>query len=174
MPNADGSFGNGAFNTPPLVEAADTPPFYHNNAVATLEEAIAFYNTETFNTSPAAVRAGPILMQPSEVQAVAAFLRVVNAVENIRQAVDLENRTLAPWNGSLLHDPVEQRLAQAYEETGDAVQVLREAALHPDAVRRLLQAQQFLKNAIKRRSPVMVLAALVAQADARARLIDES
>ena len=37
-----GAPGNGEFNTPPLVEAADTGPFFHNNAVATIEEAVAF------------------------------------------------------------------------------------------------------------------------------------
>jgi hypothetical protein len=174
VPNADGSYGNGAFNTPPLVEAADTPPFFHNNAIATLEEAIAFYNSDAFNNSPGAVRTGPILMQPADVQAVAAFLRVLNALENIRQANELEKRAIQGWNWSRRYDPVESRLRQAYEETGDAARVLREAALHPDAVQRLLLAQELLKGAIKRRSPLLVLAALVAQADARARLVDES
>jgi hypothetical protein len=99
---------------------------------------------------------------------------VLNALENIRQANDLEKRTLAAWNWTRRSDPVEGRLRQAYEETGDAARVLREAALHPDAVQRLLLAQEFLKSAIKRRSPLLVLAALVAQAEARARLVDES
>ena len=31
-------FGNGTTNTPPLIEAADTAPFFHNNSAATLEE----------------------------------------------------------------------------------------------------------------------------------------
>ena len=39
------------FNTPPLVEAADTGPFFHNNAVDTLEAAISFYNDVAFNES---------------------------------------------------------------------------------------------------------------------------
>lgn len=46
-------YGDGRFNTPPLIEAADTAPFFHNNAVSTLEEAIASYNSDAFNTSPA-------------------------------------------------------------------------------------------------------------------------
>ena len=37
-----GNPGNGEFNTPPLVEAADTGPFFHNNSVETLEGAVAF------------------------------------------------------------------------------------------------------------------------------------
>jgi cytochrome c peroxidase len=49
---------NDGFNIPPLVEAADTAPFFHNNASATLEEAVAFYNSPAFNNSPAALGLG--------------------------------------------------------------------------------------------------------------------
>jgi cytochrome c peroxidase len=52
---SQGGFGDGTFNIPPLVEAADTAPFFHNNASATLEEAVAFYNSPAFNNSPAAL-----------------------------------------------------------------------------------------------------------------------
>ncbi len=174
IPNADGSFGDETFNSPPLVEAADTAPFFHNNAIGTLEEAVAFYNSDAFNNSPAAVRAGPIRMQPTEVEAVAAFLRVLNALENIRQASDLEERALAAWNWSRQRDLVDGRLRQAYEETGDAVRVLREAGLHSDAVQRLVLAQRFLKTALHKRSTLLVRAALRAQAEARALLVDET
>lgn len=36
----DGSFGNGTFNTPPLVEAAAKGVFFHNGLVDTIEEAV--------------------------------------------------------------------------------------------------------------------------------------
>ncbi len=54
MPRDDGFGipGDGTFNTPPLVEAADTGPFFHNNARATIEQAVAFYNSDAFNNSP--------------------------------------------------------------------------------------------------------------------------
>ena len=45
--------GDGTFNTPPLVEAADTGPFFHNNSIDTIEGAVAFYNGAAFNNSPA-------------------------------------------------------------------------------------------------------------------------
>jgi hypothetical protein len=45
--------GDGTFNTPPLVEAADTGPLFHNNSVETVEGAVAFYNGAAFNNSPA-------------------------------------------------------------------------------------------------------------------------
>jgi mono/diheme cytochrome c family protein len=48
-----GTPGNGAFNTPSLIEAADTGPFFHNNSVETIEGAVAFYNGDAFNNSPA-------------------------------------------------------------------------------------------------------------------------
>ncbi len=51
---ASGGFGNGTFNSTALVEAADTPPFFHNNAVRTIEGAVSFYNGEVFNASPGA------------------------------------------------------------------------------------------------------------------------
>ena len=39
-------------NVPPLIEAADTPPLFHNNAAATIEDAVRFYTTDTFANSP--------------------------------------------------------------------------------------------------------------------------
>ena len=86
-----GSPGDGTFNTPPLVEAADTGPFFHNNSVATLEAAVGFYDGDAFNESPAGqlilqATGSPLEIDATEIQAIAAFLRVINALENIRQA----------------------------------------------------------------------------------------
>ena len=38
------------FNSPPVVESADTGPFFHNHTVADLESAVAFYGTPAFQT----------------------------------------------------------------------------------------------------------------------------
>jgi cytochrome c peroxidase len=96
--NPDGSFGNGTFNTPPLVEAADTGPFFHtdvsvtgasahNTATATtIEEAIAFYDTPAFNNSPSG-RAAPIDLTATEIDDIGRFLRGVNATFNIAMAL---------------------------------------------------------------------------------------
>jgi cytochrome c peroxidase len=78
--------GNEAFNTPPLVEAADTPPYFHNNAAATLEDAVAFYTTDTFNASPAGAGRAFILTE-DEIRRIAAFLRALNAVRNVDEAI---------------------------------------------------------------------------------------
>ncbi len=140
-----GTPGNGQFNTPPLVEAADTPPFFHNNAAQTVEGAVGFYNSEAFNQSPAGrFLAGldphgvGIHLETGQVEAVAAFLRVINALENIRQGDDLLRATL----GKSLFDYAQNQpgLAQAAQEIGDAGRVLAQAGLHPRALAHLREA----------------------------------
>lgn len=79
-------FGNGSFNTPPLVEAADKKTFFHNNLCDRIECAVEFYNSLAFNTSPSGAIA-PISLGQVEVFQVAAFLRTINALENIRAAM---------------------------------------------------------------------------------------
>ena len=58
----DDGVGDGTFNVPPLVEAADTAPFFHNNSIQTIEGAVEFYNSAAFNTSPAGL-AFPIALE---------------------------------------------------------------------------------------------------------------
>ena len=106
--NPDGSFGDGTFNTPPLIEAADTGPFFHtattvsgasahNTAVATtIEEAIAFYDSPAFNNSPSG-RAGPIDLTAVEIDNIGRFLRVLNTTFNTALA-----RTRFEAAGSML------------------------------------------------------------------------
>src|SRR5262245_57152446 len=71
------------FNTPSLVEAAGTGPFFHNNSVETIEEAVAFYSSPAFNNSPVGNGIpGGINLTIQESADVAALLRVLNAIEN--------------------------------------------------------------------------------------------
>ena len=77
--NPDGSFGNGTFNTPSIAEAAGTGPFFHNNAVVTLEDAVDFYNSSEFNNSPGGQVVSGISLTNQEVQQIAAFLLAINA-----------------------------------------------------------------------------------------------
>jgi cytochrome c peroxidase len=88
-----GSFGNDddivpfghleaeEFNSGPLVEAADTGPFFHNHTVKTVEDAVAFYGTPAFQSGLFSkfglitVKISPDTKDP-EVQAIAAFLRM--------------------------------------------------------------------------------------------------
>ncbi len=141
----DGSFGNATFNTPPLVEAADTGPFFHDNSVQTLEGAINFYNTGSFNGSPAGILIGGIVLIPTEVNLVGIFLRVINALENIRSARD--SAGIAKGTTEIIAR--QDLLAFTKAEIEDATTSLQDAPfrgspLHPDAVNFLLQAKAFI------------------------------
>ena len=129
-------FGNGTFNTPVVVEAADTPPFFHNNAVNTIEGAVAFYNGAAFNNSPIAGLVGGISLDATEVEAVAAFLRVINVMENLRSSIDLENRAKVATSHQQAHELILLSLA----ELEDAHDVLDCGNLHPATQRKLIQA----------------------------------
>ncbi len=144
--------GNGTFNTPPLVEAADTPPFFHNNSVETLEGAVAFYNSDAFNNSPSGQLLASIDpngvgidLEVTQVEAVAAFLRVINALENIRGAVELIEGGLG--KRFALFGDIDEQLKIAAFEIEDAVKVLSGAGLHPAAVAQLERARKFVLKA---------------------------
>ena len=150
-----GTPGDGTFNTPSLVEAADTGPFFHNNSVETIEGAVAFYNGDAFNNSPAGqLLAGAtgsgINLDGTQVVEVAAFLRVINALENIRQSIELlrsfaERKLL----GNELFD---QLLARAVHETDDSIDVLTAGGFHPVAVAHLREARRLTMEAMESRS----------------------
>ena len=116
------AFGDGSFNTPSVVEAADTPPFFHNNSSATIEDAVRFYTTDTFGLSPDGQNdAGgnrAFVLSEDEVKAVAAFLRAINALDNIASAkLSLEGAIGRPSLRDLLKDP-------AVRDINDAIKVL--------------------------------------------------
>ncbi len=165
-----GTPGDGTFSTPPLVEAADTSPFFHNGSVQTIEGAVGFYDGESFNNSPA----GQILAQSdpdgegieldaTQIVAVAAFLRVINALESIRMAIDLLERSHA--GGSRTFSPKDLR-QHAGAEIQDAIDVLACAGLSLSAVAALGEAAE---SAGKGR----VKSAITALRAARAELIVE-
>lgn len=137
-PNPQLGFGDGSFNIPPLVEAADTPPFFHNNAIATLEGAVAFYNSDAFNNSLGALQiGGGIQLDTTQVEAVAAFLRVINALENIDGAIRLQRSALKSRNAARRA----RFVARSAGEIEDAIEVLAGASLHADAVTLLDKAR---------------------------------
>jgi hypothetical protein len=111
------SRGDGRFNTPSVREAADTPPLFHNNSAATIEDAVRFYASATFNASPAAGN-GTFPLSDAEVREVAAFLRAINALDNIASAGrSLEGAIGRPSLRNLLRDP-------AVRDINDAIMVL--------------------------------------------------
>jgi len=137
--------GDGTFNTPVLVEAADTGPFFHNSSILTIEEAVNFYNSSQFNNAPGfGAQIGGIRLEATEVAAVAAFLRVINALENIRSAIEIETRAR---NAKFLNDSVDL-LKLSISELQDAVDVLDGGGLHPEAQQKLRQAIQLDQQAL--------------------------
>lgn len=145
--------GNGEFNTPTLVEAADTGPFFHNNSVATIEGAVAFYNGDAFNNSPAgALLVGAtgsgINLDGTQVDAVAAFLRVINALENIRESTQLLDAAYPSYRIS--NERRRSLIRRAGFEIEDGIQVLTGAGLHPQAAARLENAAEHVRNALTR------------------------
>jgi hypothetical protein len=164
-------FGNGAanfpfppndlnkrtFNTPVLVEAADTGPFFHDNSISTIEGAVEFYNSASFNNSPIAQNIKfldpsgvGIHLEATEVEAVAAFLRVINVLENIRSSVDLDSRAKAASSFSQAQELLKLSLA----ELDDAIEVLDGGHLHPEAQKKLRQAAAIDAAALATPSPI--------------------
>ena len=145
LPMPAGGFGNfrvvgnaripfEEFNSPPVVESADTAPFFHNHTVKDLESAVAFYGTDAFQTGKFSIgnpanNAIPIKISADpndpEVQAIAAFLRVLNALENIRSSINVAERGRTMKTDEDAYD-----LARlALTEIADAIKVLSEGAL---------------------------------------------
>jgi len=168
------------FNTPPLIEAADTAPFFHNNAVDTLEAAVAFYNDDAFNDSAggrflASLDTGGIgiRLDSSQVSAVAAFLRVLNAVENIATATQLIEQAIQ-CRGVRARSLLEQ----TREELFDAIRVLESVSLGAEAVEQLRRADARIVRALSRhhrhRREWLLHAALQHLARAKGGLVIES
>lgn len=167
-----GTPGDGTFNTPPLVEAADTGPFFHNNAVATIEGAVAFYNGDSFNNSPAgqllqAATGSGIKLDATQVAEVSAFLRVINALENIRAAKQILENAIAGG-----HREDYDRIRIAIEEIDDGIMVLAGANLHPVAAVQLGMARGLAERAAKRRSKTLAEEAIGSLDSARSEMIE--
>lgn len=134
-----GGFGDGSFNTTSLVEAADTAPFFHHNGAETLEDAIAFYDSPEFRNS---IEGQRLMLQDSggqelsvDVDTLAAFLRVINALDNIRAVTDFLGR--AKLGATVADSQVLLNLAQA--DIDDAMQVLNQSELHEEDAVPLLE-----------------------------------
>ena len=144
-----GTPGDGTFNVPPLVEAADTGPFFHNNAIETIEGAVGFYDGKSFNNSPAGrflasidAEGKGIELDGTQVVAIAAFLRVINALENIRSSLDFLEKSK-----SLSSKDARPLIRRAADETADGIRVLAGGGLHPQAIAHLQKAEELTRCA---------------------------
>jgi hypothetical protein len=134
-----GTPGANLFNVAPLIEAADTAPFFHNNVAATIEDAVAHYTTPFFNSSGGGAIVDGIALTPDEIGQVAAFLRELNAAENLRQ---IRKRVTFVRNNRSTGNTEILRLA--IRDCQDALADLAERALNPAAQHDIATAQQTL------------------------------
>jgi hypothetical protein len=142
-------FGDGQFNVPPLYEAADTAPFFHNNGAATIEDAVAFYGTQQFLDSRGArlfVKPDQDLF-PGQIQDIAAFLRTINALTNIaqvRKRAQFLSNNATPGGTTIMNVMI--------ADTQDAIDVLTVSTLSSTATASALQAlvtvKQHLQNSL--------------------------
>jgi len=134
-----GPMGNNTFNAPPLIEAADTGPFFHTDiqvtgavsentpSAQTIEQAAAFYTSPAFQTSTGG-KIAPVNANAADVANIGRFLRAINAVFNIQMAANRIGgaRDMANVLGNVARvDRMQRRMAQmTLFELDDAVRVL--------------------------------------------------
>jgi hypothetical protein len=167
--------GDGTFNTPGLVESADTGPFFHNNSVETIEGAVAFYTGDAFTNSPAGklligATGSAINLDGTQIVAVAAFLRVINVLENIRQSIALLQARVD--NVIMPTENFAELLNRAQDEISDAIMVLEGGGLHPDARVRLVEARRLTDEASRRRPGDLARQAIAQLETARGLLVE--
>jgi len=122
-----------------VIEAADRAALFHNNAKATIEDAVAFYTSDTFRNAPNGL---DIQLTQTEIDSIGAFLRVLNAGENIRQ---VRKRALFVENNR--SDGNTNILTVAIADTQDALDVLTAKNLNPTARHDLATAKLTLQTA---------------------------
>jgi hypothetical protein len=179
-PNASGGFGDGTFNIPPLVEAADTGPFFHTDTTisgasahntptaTTIEEAIAFYDSPAFNASPLGQQL-PIDLTAEQIDDLGRFLRGVNAAFNAQLAQKRLDaaRALVRTFGNKHVEMQREMLRLAGVEVIDAIEVLLgQAQLNVESQTALARARALIELARSTASPAIRLAAIQAARDA--------
>jgi len=131
-------FGNGTFSPPPLIEAADTGPFFHNafrfqsRLPDDIEEAVNFYRlpNDAFGQSLGGKflqqRFGtPLTLTNEDSAAIARFLRVLNTAFNIdiaKQRLQAAS-TLVTSFGDTRADIQKRLMELAVAEVDDALDV---------------------------------------------------
>ena len=150
IPLDDGYKDTHQFNTPPVVEAADAGPLFHSGFVKSVEEAVDVYNLDTFRNSGVGIALAKRFgtetdLSASEVLAIGAFLRVINALENIRETTKLLETSLE--KGFLENARARELIRRAAYETEDAIIVLDGVNLHPLAVGSLRRAEELIHSA---------------------------
>jgi cytochrome c peroxidase len=151
-------FGDGQFNVPPLYEAADTAPFFHNGVVTSIEAAVNFYSSPQFLNSPGArIFAQPDQnLFPSQENDIVAFLRTINALTNI---VQIRKRVQYLANNATPGGT--QIMTIAIKESQDAITDLTSPTLTGVATANALQALRTVKLSLQNSLPFANSAASV-------------
>jgi len=151
------AFGDGTFSPPPLIEAADTGPFFHNafrfqsKLPDDIDEAVSFYRlpNDSFNKSQGGkflqARFGsPLVLDGQDAGRIARFLRVLNGAFNLdiaKQRLDATS-TLIGRFGDAGADIQKRLMELAAVELDDALEVLpQNGDLYPGVRDRLLEAK---------------------------------
>jgi hypothetical protein len=154
-------FGNLTFNTPPLIEAADTGPFFHSNRIGdarvgpTIEDAVAHYASVPFLSSIGAAQSqarfgSPLDLNAGDGLAIARFLRVLNTALNLDMATQrlAACRTLALRFGNTRVDIQRRLIELSFTELDDALQDMTPVDLYPAAQEQVTLAKFALGLAI--------------------------
>jgi cytochrome c peroxidase len=128
----DDSIGDGTQNTPPLIEAADTGPFFHNNESANIEAGVGFYQSSNFSRG---IRGPRLDMTADTVNSISAWLRVINVLFNVDQAKKFLAETdtkgcskqLVKLALADIEDAYQVLEGSEYKMFGEAVDLLKEA-----------------------------------------------
>jgi hypothetical protein len=161
--NPPNPIGNLTFNSAPLIEAADSGPFFHTDttvsgapafntpSATTIEEAVAFYGSNAFAARPGG--GGQRLpINAADITNIGRFLRGLNAIFNIQMA---SNRILGARNlGTALGDvarvaAMQRRMAQmTLFELDDAIRVLAEVNLNTVQANQVRAARTQIENVV--------------------------
>jgi len=151
------AFGDGTFSPPPLIEAADTAPFFHNafrfltRFPDDIDEAVNFYRlpNDSFGKSQGGkfleARFGsPLVLDGTDAAHIARFLRALNGAFNLdiaKQRLDA-TKTLVGRFGDSGADIQRRLMELAVVEVDDALEVLpQDGDLYPGVRERLVEAK---------------------------------
>jgi hypothetical protein len=164
------AFGDASFSPPPLIEAADTAPFFHNGfrflsrLPDDIEEAVNFYRlpNDAFGQSDGgkflAARFGtPLTLGGDDAFAIARFLRVLNSAFNVdiaRQRLEAAD-TLVTRFGDTRADIQKRLMELAVVEVDDALTVLlvNDGEIYPNVRSLLTQAKSEVALGLSATSP---------------------
>jgi hypothetical protein len=150
-PGPLGGYGDGTFDSPVVIEAAVTPPYFHNNSVATLEAAVGFYCSPEFQERlgfppPDGINfAGPLNLKTDIATSIAAFLRAAGSMELI-------DRGMGNCQDAISSNSIKGKyyINIAMANARDAIKVLKEGVylLYPEAQEELDGAYSYLSKAM--------------------------